>query len=291
MAHLNSRMSSHSIIPFSLERKQITDFLSIAKSKHTAYAVLELDITGIRNNLRLASRKSKKPTSLTGYLIYSFAQAINEDKMIQAYRKGNKLIIFDDVDVSTMVERNVNDVFVPVSYVLRKANNKSVFEICEEIKTAKTNTTTDLIDSDTMSHKKRLIGIVKRVGFLRRWFLKRIFKDPFLKKEFNGTVGFSSMGMFTYNTAGWVVPITPQVLTAMVGGIREVPAVVHGQIVIQEVVDITIAMDHDILDGAQTARFIERFRKLLLKGIEIDESWETNKKPTRETLEMSLTSN
>ncbi|MFT6865683.1 MAG: pyruvate/2-oxoglutarate dehydrogenase complex dihydrolipoamide acyltransferase (E2) component [Cyclobacteriaceae bacterium] len=283
-------MPSHSIIPFSLERKQITDFLAIAKAKHTAYAVLELDITGIRNNLRSASRKSKKATSLTGYLLYCFAQAVNEDKMIQAYRKGNKLIIFDDVDVSTMVERNINGVLVPVSYVLRKANYKSVFEISEEIKTAKTGTSDDLMDSDSMSKKKKLIGVIKRIGFLRRWFLKRIFNDPFLKKEFNGTVGFSSMGMFSYNMAGWVVPMTPQVLTAMVGGVREVAGIVHGEIVKQEVVDLTIAMDHDILDGAQTARFIERFRKILLNGIEIDETWEKNKWESKETLEMSMTS-
>ncbi len=97
-----------------------------------------------------------------------------------------------------------------------------------------------------------------------------MFKDPFLKKKFNGTVGFSSMGMFSYNTGGWVIPMTPQVLTAMVGCIRKLPGYDEGQLVKREVVDITISMDHDILDGAQTARFIERFRRLLIRGIADD---------------------
>lgn len=243
------------------------DFLTIAKAKHTAHAVLELDITGIRNHLRAASRKAKRPTSLTGYLIYSFAQAVAADKRIQAYRKGNKLIVFDDVDISTMIERHINGVPIPVSYVLRKANEKSVFDITEEINKAKCDSSDDLIHSQEMDNMKRFINVIKRVGFLRRWFLRRMFKDPFLKKKFNGTVGFSSMGMFSYNTAGWAVPITPQVLAAMVGGIREVPGIVNGTLHTREVVDITISMDHDILDGAQTARFIERFRKLLTQGI------------------------
>jgi len=265
-------MEQHTVVPFSLERKQIVDFLTIAKAKHTAYAVLELDITGVRDKIRQARRKTKRPASLTGYLLYCFAQAVASDKMIQAYRKGNKLIVFDDVDVSTMVERTMNGVPVPVSYILRKANAKSIFDISEEIMLAKTGESTDLIDSKEMMQKKKFIGIIKRVGFLRRWFLKRMFKDPFLKKKFNGTVGFSSMGMFTYNLAGWIIPITPQVLTAMVGGIRELPGFENEHLIKREVVDITISMDHDILDGAQTARFIERFRKLLHEGINCKEN-------------------
>lgn len=264
-------IDKHTVLPFSLERKQIVDFLSFAKSKHTAYAVLELDITGMRSNIRAASRKAKRTTSLTGYLLYCFARAVSADKMIQAYRKGNKLIVFDDVDVSTMVERTINGSLVPVSYVLRKANSKSVFEISEEIRAAKNGTSSELMDSPEMMKHQKLISLVKKVGFLRRWFLKRMFKDPFKKKKFNGTVGFSSMGMFSYNTAGWVIPITPQVLTAMVGGVREVPSIVRGELVKREVVDMTIAMDHDILDGAQTARFVERLRKILLQGIDVEQ--------------------
>ena len=269
----------HTTHSFSLERKQIVDFLSIAKKKHTASVMMDFNITGMRNELRKGRRITKRHASLTGYLLYCFAQAVASNKMVQAYRKGNKLIVFNDVDVSTMVERTVNGVAVPVSYILRKANTKSVFEISEEIRNATTGDSTDLIDSKEMQHKKRFIGVIKRVGFLRRWFLKRMFKDPFLKKKYNGTVGFSSMGMFSYELSGWVVPITPQVLSAMVGGIREVPGIIDGEITTCEMACITISMDHDILDGAQTARFIEKFRKLLIGGINYEGKLETNKMP------------
>ena len=260
----------HTTYPFSLERKQIVDFLSVAKKKHTASAVMDFDITGIRDELRKARRITKRHASLTGYLLYCFAQAVEANKRVQSYRKGNELIVFDDVDVSTMVERTVNGVPVPVSYILRNANSKSVFDISEEIRNAKSGDSKDLIDSSTMKKERNFIAVVKRIGFLRRWFLKRMFNDPFLKKKYNGTVGFSSMGMFSHELTGWVVPITPQVLSAMVGGIREVPGIVNGEIAICEMACITISMDHDILDGAQTARFIEKFRKLLIGGIDYD---------------------
>ena len=76
------------------------------------------------------------------------------------------------------------------------------------------------------------------------------------------------MGMFSYNLGGWIIPITPQVITVMVGGIRELAGYEGDQLVKKELIDITISIDHDVLDGAQTARFIERFRKAISRGIE-----------------------
>ena len=257
----------HTTIPFSLERKQIVDFLSVGKSRHTASALVEFDITGIRDQLREAKKKTKATASLTGYLIYCYAKAVSADKRMQAFRKGNKLVVFDDIDIATMIERTVNGEPVPVGYVIRKADTKTVFEISEELKIAKEKQSSELVDGEDALPNGILINLVKRIGFIRKWFIRKIFTDPFLKKRINGTIGFSSMGMFSYNTAGWVVPITPQVLTVMVGGIRKLPALEQGQIVEKETVCITIAMDHDILDGAQTARFIERFRKNIRSGI------------------------
>ncbi len=263
-------------LPFSLERKQIVDFLKIGKKKHTAYVFLELDITGIRDELRRAGRKYKRPVSLTGYLLSCYVRAVAEDKRIQASRKGNKLVIFDDVDVSTMVERSVDGVPVPISYIVRKANTKSVYEISEEIVNAKKAESSGLIESEEMRRKKFLYSVVRKTGFLRRWFLKRMSKDPFLKKKINGTIGFSSMGMFSYNNAGWILPITPHVISAMVGGIRKLPGIENGELIEKEMVCVTISIDHDTLDGAPTARFIERFRKLLRKGIECSEGIESD---------------
>ena len=263
----NLKKPLHTTIPFSLERKQIVDFLSVGKSRHTASAIVEIDITGIRDQLREAKKKLKVTASLTGYLIHCYAKAVSADKRMQAFRKGNKLVIFDDIDIATMIERTVNGEQVPVGYVIRKADTKSIFEISEELKIAKEKQSTELVDGEDALPNGTLIKLVKRIGFIRRWFIRKIFSDPFLKKRINGTIGFSSMGMFSYNTAGWIVPITPQVLTVMIGGIRKLPALEQGQIVEKETVCITIAMDHDILDGAQTARFIERFRKNISSGI------------------------
>jgi pyruvate/2-oxoglutarate dehydrogenase complex dihydrolipoamide acyltransferase (E2) component len=48
-----------------------------------------------------------------------------------------------------------------------------------------------------------------------------------------------------------------------VGGISSKPGVYQGEIVIREVLDLTVSIDHDVVDGAPAARFVNSFRTLL----------------------------
>ena len=258
--------AKHQVLPFTLERKQIVDYVAIGKAKHTAHVALELDITGVRNTIRKAGRQNKKRISLTAYMIYCFSRAIAADPTVQGYRKGSKLIVFEDVDVSTMVDRVVDGVHLPIVYVLRKANEKTVFQIAQEIIDAKENDSGDLIDNPEMARRKKLFDIVKRIPFLRRMVLKRMFSDPFKKKKFTGTVSFSSMGMFSYGSGAWPVPMTPQSLTVMVGGLREIAGFEREKVIKKEVLDLTVSFDHDIIDGAKMAMFCERFRRFLVQS-------------------------
>ena len=50
--------------------------------------------------------------------------------------------------------------------------------------------------------------------------------------------------------------------TGTLGGIATKPAVVDGQIVPREMLSVTLSFDHDVVDGAPAARFVERLKKL-----------------------------
>ena len=51
-----------------------------------------------------------------------------------------------------------------------------------------------------------------------------------------------------------------------VGGIGEKPGVVDGQIAIREYLSLTVSFDHNMIDGAQAARFTERLKELIESG-------------------------
>jgi pyruvate/2-oxoglutarate dehydrogenase complex dihydrolipoamide acyltransferase (E2) component len=52
-------------------------------------------------------------------------------------------------------------------------------------------------------------------------------------------------------------------LEIIVGGISQRPRVIEGQVTARDVLDLTIAIDHNVVDGAPAARFAAGFRELL----------------------------
>jgi pyruvate/2-oxoglutarate dehydrogenase complex dihydrolipoamide acyltransferase (E2) component len=55
-------------------------------------------------------------------------------------------------------------------------------------------------------------------------------------------------------------------LTVAVGGIAQKPGVHEGEIAIREYLDLTVSIDHDVVDGAPAARFVQSLRSLLEAG-------------------------
>src|SRR5690606_38199724 len=141
--------------------------------------------------------------SLTGYMVYCFAHALANHKMLHAYRKGNELIYFDDVDVNTIVEKQgANGVMIPVMYIVRAANHKSLAEINYEMYQAGQG---DLSDDATVSRRRQLL---KLPTFLRRLVWWWLLRDPERMKEYWGTVGVSNFGAFVGSRPVWGVPIS-----------------------------------------------------------------------------------
>jgi pyruvate/2-oxoglutarate dehydrogenase complex dihydrolipoamide acyltransferase (E2) component len=86
----------------------------------------------------------------------------------------------------------------------------------------------------------------------------------------NGTVSLTAVGMFG-SGAGWGIPVTNHTLQITLGGIAEKPSFVNGQIENREYLCVTISLDHDIIDGAPAARFIQRLKELIESGYGLGE--------------------
>ena len=57
-----------------------------------------------------------------------------------------------------------------------------------------------------------------------------------------------------------------------VGGIGEKQVIVDGHTAVRECLSLTISVDHDIVDGAPAARFIQRLKELIESGYGLDDS-------------------
>jgi pyruvate/2-oxoglutarate dehydrogenase complex dihydrolipoamide acyltransferase (E2) component len=251
----------YQVVPFPKVRLRIADFLRLQHRKHTIHGLIELDVTKPRNYIREHKARTGETLSFTAFLIGCLAKAVDEDKRMHAYRKGRRqLVLFDDVDVTTLVEHEVDGERIATPHVIRAANKKTFPQIHQDIRTAQERKATGF--KKTPWREELFFSLP---AFIRVFVLGMLGSSPHWRKKVEGTVVMTAVGMFGRG-AGWGIPMTDYTLCVVLGGIAEKPGVVDGRIEVREYLNATITVDHDIVDGAPLARFSSRFRELVESG-------------------------
>ena len=123
--------------PFHPLRRATVGVLEAASRKHMIHALLEVDVSAPRDLIRQHKGHTGQALSFTGYLIHCLAQAVDINKHMHAYRDWrNRLILFNEVDVSTTVEREIGGRKQVIPHIVRSANMKTLIEIHNEIREA-----------------------------------------------------------------------------------------------------------------------------------------------------------
>ena len=243
---LRSPPPPHREEPYARLRNMIGDILAEGRRKSLIHLLLRVDITQMRRGCAEAS--------ITACVAKAFADAIDEDRRVQGYRRGSsRLVVFDEVDICFMVEREVEGATLPMRCIVRAANRKSAGEIHADLQAAKSG-------KGGLSKMER--GFFDLPTPVRRFFWGLVRRNPALTKELMGTVGLTSMGMFGTGSAV-VLPIAPMTLTLSIGTVDTIPALVDGHLVEREVIHLNLTADHDVVDGAPLMRFAERLRQKL----------------------------
>lgn len=249
--------ASFEVKPFPRARHDIVDALEVGVRRHMVHALLELDVTRARELIHERARDGGKRLSFTAFVVATLARAIDANKSLHAYRDWRgRLVLFDEVDVVTLVESEVDAVAIP--HVIRAANRRTVGEIHDEIRRVQAEPGTSAQRSGALARLSSLVP-----GVLRRLFFRVLRRDPHWLKRVAGTTLVTSVGMFGMGS-GWAIGIVPlHTVCLTVGGITRKPAVVDGRIEVREFLAVTASIDHDVVDGAPAARFARHLRELI----------------------------
>lgn len=252
---------------FPLSRISTFDVVAVGLEKHHIKALIELDVTEARKKISVLKKQHVK-VSFTAWLIKSISEAVKEFNQIHGVKKGKrKVIIFEDIDISILIEREIQGQKVPLPYVIRKTNEKSIEQIYEEIETGKNLPISD--SGDNVLGERKNAGLMKLYymlpGFVRRLALKYIIQNPFLTKQTMGTVVVTAVGM-AGRINGWVIPVGIHPLCFAIGSIVKKPGVVEDRIEIREHLYMTVLVDHDIIDGAPAVRALSKLTKMIENG-------------------------
>jgi pyruvate/2-oxoglutarate dehydrogenase complex dihydrolipoamide acyltransferase (E2) component len=255
---MHKQQIDYKVLPYPPERRITIDGGRLAAQKHTIHGLLEIDVTRPRQYIREYKARTGETLSFTAFVIACLGKAIDENKMMHAYRDWrNRLILFDEVDVNTMVEIEQDGRKVVLPHFIRAANKRTFRDIHAEIRAIQRQ------PEHTWKFGVRRFARLPRLA--RALFYWAIFKNPRWLKQRFCTVGMTSVGMFG-NGSGWAIPFGVHTLDIALGGIAEKPGVIDGRIEIREYLCLTISFDHDIIDGAPAARFTTRLNDLIASG-------------------------
>ncbi len=268
---MNDKTGPYHVVDLTQGRRVWLNALDLALPAHLMYGLLEVDVTVARRFIAEHKAHTSETLSFTGFLVSCLARAVDEDKSVQAYLKGRKqLVMFDDVDVGMMIERQIGETRAPIGYVVRRANQKTFMQIHQEIRS---------VQSSVVWTSKGMPGWVRSLMLLP-WPLFGLFKafirtatriDPTIFTSMAGTVGVTSVGMFGGGHSGWGLYSSEHALDLIVGSTAWKPAIVEGRIEPRQILCLTVVFDHDIVDGAPAARFVRRLVELIESGYGLDE--------------------
>lgn len=257
-----SEPSGFSVKPFPRIRRLMVDGGRMGRQKHIIHGLVELDVSLPRRLIREHKARTGETLSFTAYISACLGKALDGNRQMHAYRSWrDQLVIFDEVDLNTLFEVEVEGRKIITPHILRAVNKKSFRQIHDEIRTFQTA-------YKASAESSFIRWFVLLPAFIRRGFLWWMFRNPAMLKSTFGTVSMTAVGMFA-SGGFWAIPVPNHTLQVTLGGIAEKPAVIAGQIEVREFLSVTLSLDHDLVDGAPAARFAQQLKELIESGSEL----------------------
>lgn len=244
------------------------DIFDVGMRKHHISAMLEFDVTESRAKLR-ELRKKGINVSFNAWLLKIIGSVLEKHPEAAAYfYNKKKLIIFDDINISMIIEKLIGDAKVPMPLVIEKVNKKSALEITKEIEKAKgleLNPDDIVLEKQSAAYQRLYYSMP---GFFRRLFWKILLKSPKAAYRTMGNVSVTSIGMIG-RINGWFVHKSVHPVSFGVGSVLKKPVVINNEIKIREILNMTILVDHDVIDGAPMVRLLDDLTNYIETGKEM----------------------
>jgi hypothetical protein len=190
------------------------------------------------------------------------AEALRAFPEFNAFRKGRRMVILEDLVIVVLVERELKGERVPEPLSIQQVWDKNVWEIHREIRAAQENPGEHLGDLSQATWVKYIPLFLMKLFF--RWADRNLY---FARRY--GKIGVTAVGMFSKG-ASWFLPVGGGTLVVTVGGIGEKVVETEKGFESREHLCLTFSFNHDIIDGAPGARFISHFSDLMKEGKGLD---------------------
>jgi hypothetical protein len=260
---------ANSLDPYELtypSSRQLTfDLGKLGAGRHHVKGLLKVDVTDARARIR-ELRHADKSISFFAWLLKTSADCVAAHPPVNGFQRGNKVVVYKEVDIALALERELEGKLVPLAYVLRNVNGKSIGEIHREIQNAKiipVGNEGEIVLGENYFWMKLFISFPQwlRLILWRAFF----FTNPQWMKDMMGNVMVTTVGLVGH-VRGWIIPFTMHPLCLAFGSVTAEPGVHKGEIQKREYLHLCTLIDHDVIDGSPAARFVDDFVRRLEKA-------------------------
>lgn len=224
------RLNTDREIPVTGVRKVIAE--NMVRAKHEiphAWMTVEVDVTDLvtlRNKVK-DQFKAREGYSLTyfAFFVYAVAQALQEFPQLNSTWAGDKIIERSDINLSIAVAKD-DELFVPV---IKHADEKNIKGIAKSIYQLAEKTYTGSLSQEDMTGGTFTVNNTGTFGSV------------------------SSMGIINH----------PQAAILQVEAIVKRPVIINDMFAARDMVNLSLSLDHRILDGLICGRFLARVKEIL----------------------------
>ena len=217
-------------IPYSGMRKIIGDRLS--QSKFTAphlYFTAAVDVTELIKFREMVNRSQQQKVSYNDFVIAAVSQALQKHPEINCSLQGDKVVQYKDVNIGMAVGME-SGLIVPV---IKKSQSKKLTAIAAE--------------TQALAEKART--------------------GKLLPQDYQGgTFTVSNLGMFGIENFTAIIN-PPEAAILSVSSLNKTPVVVSAEgedvILVRTIMNITLSIDHRLIDGLNAVKFIKEVQELL----------------------------
>jgi pyruvate/2-oxoglutarate dehydrogenase complex dihydrolipoamide acyltransferase (E2) component len=245
-------------VPLSFNRKMVAASASVTARKNTFHSLAEVDISEPRRLIKAHFEKTGLKLSLTAYIVYCLAQVIRENPHLNSFIRRNRLITLDELTIGVLVEREFDGEKAPEHVSIRAAQDLTLRQINEQIREFKNQAATRLGTASGMAWIRFI------PGFLLRTFVSMADRNLKMARRY-GKVAVTAVGMFSREPV-WFIPHGSGTVLITVGSIEQRTVFVENNQETREFLCLTASFDHDIVDGAPAARFMNQFLETVKSG-------------------------
>jgi pyruvate/2-oxoglutarate dehydrogenase complex dihydrolipoamide acyltransferase (E2) component len=241
--------------PFPSYRRLVTAAMRAGRRRVPMHGLIDVDVTTANRLLKSLD----PPASITAFVLASVARAAAAHPEVHAYRNWRgQLVTHRHVDVTTLVEVSTPKGPFPLAHIVRDADIRNVVDLSAELQAVKHKPST----SGSGRLLERVAPFVARVPGAIEAMYAVIGRSARVRQR-TGTVALTSVGMFAGGGGFAITPLSLMSLQVVVGGLSRRPRIVDGQVEGRDILDLTVTIDHNVVDGAPATRFGADLRRLL----------------------------